>query len=295
MVNSTLVPDHVATLAATLVGLDLSLALLVHRDIEAEFSGQRGGSVRVRVPGAVPARTRGTHALTPIERDSVTEQAITVTLDTEAYSAVPLSDGDLDLDLVDFASQILRPQSQAIVKYVERTVAAAMQATPASAITYAAANPAKTFTAIRRQLRDNGVGSDAKLVAAVGSSIYADLLDAPNGTWDADGKSVRGIRIVESTRLAPKEIVALVPEAFALVVRAPAVPDGAAYGASIKDGPEKREFALRYIRSFDTNIAADVSIVTAFVGVQPMPLAVDKEDGTVDLVDNGGVIRVLAA
>jgi hypothetical protein len=291
MSNSILTPDNIATLAATLVGQDLGLASLVHRDVEKDFGQGTGATVKIRVPGAVPARTRDIDSLAPLTSDSIAEQSIPVTLSTEAYSLVPLSDGDLDLNIEDYAKQVLLPQTQAIVKFVERDVVAAMKATPTSAITYSSTTPAKAFTAIRRQLRDSGVSTEAKLFAAVGSGIYGDLLDAPVGTWDENGKMVRGINVIESTRLGAKEIVAFVPEAFALVVRAPMVPSGAPYGASVKDG----DFALRLIRSYDTKIAADTSLVTAFVGVQALPLAVDNEDGTVSLVEHGGAVRVVVA
>jgi hypothetical protein len=291
MSNSILTPDNIATLAATLVGQDLGLASLVHRDVEKDFGQGTGATVKIRVPGAVPARTRDIDSLAPLTSDSIAEQSIPVTLSTEAYSLVPLSDGDLDLNIEDYAKQVLLPQTQAIVKFVERDVVAAMKATPTSAITYSSTTPAKAFTAIRRQLRDSGVSTEAKLFAAVGSGIYGDLLDAPVGTWDENGKMVRGNNVIESTRLGAKEIVAFVPEAFALVVRAPMVPSGAPYGASVKDG----DFALRLIRSYDTKIAADTSLVTAFVGVQALPLAVDNEDGTVSLVEHGGAVRVVVA
>ncbi len=59
MTNTLLVPEDIATVAAKLVGVDLNLAALVHRDLEAEFGSGSGSTVKVRVPGAVPARTRG--------------------------------------------------------------------------------------------------------------------------------------------------------------------------------------------------------------------------------------------
>lgn len=54
-------------------------------------------------------------------------------------------------------------------------------------------------------------------------------------------------------------------------------------------------FALRHIRSYDPSIAVDTSLVSAFVGVSPMPLAIDRENGVVDLVENAGAVRVLTA
>ena len=151
----------------------------------------------------------------------------------------------------------------AIVKDVERRVAAAMTATPETAsITYAAATPAKAFTAMRRTLRENGVSAETPLLAAAGSNVYADLLDGPAGTFDADGK-VRGFEVVESTRLAPTQVVGYVKDAFALVVRAPKIPEGAANGASVSENG----FALRVLRDYDASVAADRRLVSAFLGV----------------------------
>lgn len=292
MTNTFLTSDNLARVAATLAGEDLGLAALITRDLEADFSAGKGNVVKVRVPGAVAAQTRSiSDTSTPLVSDEIAEQSINVTLTEHAYSNVVLSEGDLDLSIENFSAQVLAPQVAAVVKHVERAVATAMKATPETvAITFAAATPAKTFTAIRSTLRSNGVSVDMPLFAAVGTDVYGALLDGPIGTFDADGK-VRGFTVVESNRLAPDEIVGFVPEAFALVVRAPAVPSGAPYGASVSDNG----FALRHIRSYDGTVAADRSLLSAFVGVQAMPLAVDNEDGTVSLVANGGAVRVLTA
>lgn len=290
MANAFLTAENLAKTAAAIVGLDMNLSAHVHRDLEASFSAGKGNVVKVRVPGAVAAQTRGIYdTATPLTSDEIAEQSIDVTLTDHVYDNIVLSEGDLDLEIDNYASQVLRPQATAIVKYIEKAVATAMKATPESAaLAYSAAAPAKTFTQIRKALRDNGVSTDAKLVAAVGSGVYGDLLDA-----DAidDKGLVRGFLIVESTRLASDEIVAFVREAFALVVRAPQVPAGAAFGASVNEGG----FALRLIRSFDSTVAADRSLVSSFVGVRAMPLAVDNEDGTITLVANGGAVRVLTS
>lgn len=215
MPNQLLTPDHIAQVAAGLVGDGLGLAGLLHRDLEADFGAGTGDTVKVRVPGAIAAQTKSIHDVsTPLVRGSINEKSIDVKLTDHVYDVVPLSEADLDLDIVDFTRQILIPQSDAIVNFVERAVAAAMKGTPETALTYDATNPAKVFTAIRKRLRDNGVPTTAKLVAAVGSGVYTDLLDGPVGssgtTFDADGK-VRGFEVVESTRLATDEIVAFRP------------------------------------------------------------------------------------
>jgi hypothetical protein len=290
LANTFLTAENLARTAATIVGLDMNLSAHVYRDLEADFAAGKGNTIKVRVPGAVAAQSRSIYdTSTPLVNDELTEQFVDVVLSDHIYDSVTLSEGDLDLEIENYAAQVLRPQSSAIAKHIEKTVATAMSATPASAaILYSAAEPAKTFTQMRKALRDNGVSTDAKLVAAVGSGVFGDLLDAD--AIDDQGR-VRGFLIVESTRLAADEIVAFVREAFALVVRAPQVPQGAPFGASVNEGG----FALRYIRSFDSTVAADRSLVSSFVGVQSMPLAVDNEDGTISMVPNGGAIRVLTA
>lgn len=287
MANALLTPDKIAAVAATLVGQDLGLAGLIHRDVEREFGDGSGDTVQIRVPGALASQTRGVRSLSPLVRGEIQEQHIDVVLTDEVYDQVPLSRGTLDLDVVDFTKQILVPQASAIVRHIERTVAAAMSATPETTITYDAAAPAKTFTQIRKALRDNGVGSETPLLAAVGSGVYGDLLDA-----DAlENDSVRGFRVYESTRLASYEIVGFVEQAFALAVRAPVAPEGAPYAASVKEGG----FALTHVRAFDPTIGADTSLVSALVGCRAMPLAIDDEAGNVTLVPHAGAVRVLTA
>jgi hypothetical protein len=292
MANTFLNSDNIAEVAAKLVGADLSLAGRISRDVEANFTSGSGSTVRIRVPGSVASQSRGLYdTTTPLVSDELAEQFIPVTLSEHIYNQVPLSEGSLDLDLKDFTAQVIGPQARAIVTHVERAVAAAMTATPANAsIVYAAATPAKAFTAARRVLRDAGVPAEAPLLAVVGSKIYGDLLDGPLGTFDADGK-VRGIEVLESTRIDPDEIIVFVREAFSLVVRAPAVPSGAPYGASVSSGG----FALRHIRSFDSTVAVERSLMSAFVGVTALPLARDLENGLVSLVPNAGAVRIVTA
>jgi hypothetical protein len=297
-----LTPSDVAGVAARLVGTDLNLARLISTDYAADFAGHRGSTVNVRVPGAVAASTKDARdTTTPLVASPIVEQSIPVTLNTLAYSNVPLAPGHYDLDIESFAAQILRPQADALVEYVEAEIADALQATPeTTAITYAAATPAKTFTAIRRTLRQNGVPAGTKLTAVVGANVYADLLDADAEVGSDQILRVRGFEIHESTRLAADEIVGFVPAAFSLVVRAPEPPAGAPFSASVRTdavaGPDRATsgFAVTHIRAFDTSTGVDRSIVQALVAVAAMPLPV-RVDDAIELVANAGAVRVLTA
>jgi hypothetical protein len=290
--NTILTADQVAEVAAKLVAADLGISKLFSRDVEADFGGGTGETIRVRIPGAVPSRERSAFdTTTPLAVDTISEQSVPVTLDTLAYSNVALSRGDVELGILDFAKQVLDPQTRAITRKVESEAAAALVATPATALTFDSAAPAKLFTAIRKTLRDRGVDAETKLYAVVGSSVYAALLDGPLGTWDASGSTVRGIEIHESSRIATDEVIAFTREAFSLVVRAPEPPAGAAYAASIRAEGES-PFALTHIQAFDASTGSDRSIVEALVAVVAMPQARDNEDGTVTLVPHGNAVRV---
>ncbi|MGW6229460.1 hypothetical protein ACWFQT_20340 [Cellulosimicrobium cellulans] len=285
----------------------MSLANLVRRSAESDFkpgsvtkhaqtdpdTGEtvHYPAVNVTIPGAIATQNRGVYDVTtPVVLGSINEQSVPVPLETHAYNGVPLSDAELTLDLKNFAIQVLGPQTDAITRDVDQRVARAMQSTPEStAVVYDAANPARAFTAARRILRDNGVGGDAVLRAAVGSDVYADLLDGPSGTFAEDGK-VRGFEVTESTRLKSTEAVFFIPQAFCLALRAPAVPEGVGFGASVVN--EKLRIAMRYIRDYDASRMLDRSVVSVFAGARPMPLAVNRENGTVDLVEHGGAVRI---
>ena len=99
MSNAFYTAEQAARVGAALVGQDFVLAGLIARDFEADFGGGSGATVNVRVPGALPSRTRGIYdKTTAITMDEIAEQTIPVTLTEHAYSAVSLSEGDLDLD-----------------------------------------------------------------------------------------------------------------------------------------------------------------------------------------------------
>ncbi|MEU7171278.1 P22 phage major capsid protein family protein [Micromonospora tulbaghiae] len=304
MPNTFLNADHIAALAVELVKKDLVLGDLVHRDYAAEFGGGTGETIRVRVPGALPARTRaGSDKTTALVDDEIAEQSIPVTLNTLAYSSVLMSESDMSLNLEDFGRQVLKPQTDALVAYCERSILAAMQATPESiGITLDAAAPAKIFTKIRTALRNSGVPASMPIRAVVGTDVAAALLDGPAGTWDADGTAtadagkamgkVRGIAVYESNRLAGDEVIAFVPNAFTLAVRAPVVPQGATTGRSFA----ANGFALRWVADYLSTQAADRSLLATFVGAKAMPLPIVNETtGAVTLTPNAGAVRVLTA
>lgn len=284
MANTFYTPEAVARLAIALVTDDMVLASTVNRDFEADFGGGKGDTVNVRVPAVLTGRTRGLAATDAITVDSITESSVPVALTEHAYSAVRLSDADLTLNLEDFGRQVLAPQTLAIAEYIEDTVVEQMQSVAQHTTIAFGSDVAATFADARKALRDMGVPS-GNLYAAVGTGIAADILKSDlfrKVDWaGTDGAlreavigKIHGFTVIESNRLAEDEAVFYHTAAFTLAVRAPRVPEGVTYGASVS----ANGFAARQIRDYDPTTLADRSVVSTFIGAAVMPLK--KKSGT---------------
>lgn len=308
MANTLYTPEQVAKVAVAMATEDAYLSALVNRNFENDLlgGGGKGRTVNIKVPAALIAHERGIDEVTAsIVMDNISESTIPLTLGTHAYSAVPLSEGDMTLDLQSFAAQVLAPQVDAVVDFCENEVASLLTGLTewndaATAPVYDAANPVKVLTALRKKLRDNGVPQSG-LNLVVGTAVYADLLEA-NAIVDASQSGstaalregqvgrVRGFNVVESTRVDDGDIIAFHRDAITLAVRAPIVPQGASFGQSISGGG----FSLRYLRDYDVTKTVDRSMVSTFVGAASVPMkrvVRDYAGGTVSIVDAPAAIR----
>ncbi|WWV91840.1 major head protein [Microbacterium phage phiMiGM15] len=301
---------QVAVVTAKFVEQDSFLSALVSRNYQDEFlaPGTANRPIKIKYPTTLFARERGIDNITDsIQMDEIVESSTTINLDKKmVYSAVPLSEGDLNLKLKDFSSQVLKPQTAAIAEDIEHRLSEKLLAVPAPTdftATYDATNPVAYFTKLRKHLRDNGV-PQAGIQLVVGTGIYADLLDAKAITDVSESGStaalregqvgkVRGFTVVESTRLSDFEILAFHRDAVTLVTRAPAVPAGASFGASANDGG----YSMRYLRDYDAVKTVDRSIVATFVGVGILPTFKITRDrtartATITPIENGGVVHI---
>lgn len=304
MANTFVNPVKVAAVALAILRDDVSLASTVNRDYEADFAAGTGATVNVRTPATLKARRRALDAGTAVVLDNVTESTQPVSITDMTYSAVPVTDEDLSLRIEDFTRQVLAPQVTAIAEDIENLVVATMQGLTESnaagdAPAYDAANPKAQFTWARKKLRDMGVPATG-LYAAVGTGVYHDLLNsaslvdvAQSGSTGAlrEGQvgRVSGFQVIEDNRLADDEIIFYHGDAFTLVVRAPRVPDGVAFGESTA----AEGYAVRWIKDYDSNLLQDRSIVSAFIGCKAMSLKHLKADGTTESVTPA--IRVLTS
>lgn len=303
MPHTFLDPAEVAALGTELVRGDLVLGQLVGRTAETKFSKGKGASVDIRKPATLVARTRAVGATAAITTDTLTEAYQTITITEQAYSAVDLTDADLTLNLSEFGRQVLAPQSIAVGEYIEEALVTKLNTVVANvalsvgggALAYAAATPVKTFTRVRKLLRDMKVPASG-LVAVVGTQVYADLLDSgsldndKSGTADAlrnaNVGSLRGFTIVESNRFDEDDVFVFHRDAVQLVMAAPAAPRGASFAASVaQDG-----YGLSWIMDYDAASLQDRSVLSTFIGVGLVTVRVQPKTGAA--TDVTPVIRV---
>lgn len=282
MSNTFNTQENVAgKIAATALGLllpDMVLARTVNRDFEAEYIGGVGNVVNVRRPLALTANSRNYGATSAITVDSITEPAVQpVTIAKQVYSAVSLTDEDLNMEIEDFGRQVLLPQTTAVAYACEKAIADEIAALPGSGISWGSDYVA-AFADARKALRNMGVPAQ-NLVAAVGTDVAAALLKSDllrkagdAGTTDALREAtigrLMGFDIVESNLLPAGSGYFYHRDAFTLVVRAPRVPEGVTYGQSVASNG----FAIRWIRDYDPTVLADRSILSTFIGTETMSL-----------------------
>lgn len=310
MANAFFTPAQAAAVAANLANEEAFLSALVSRNFANDLlaGGKGGAPISIKIPTTLIARERDIDDITTnIVMDEIAETSVTLNLDrVHDYSAVPLSEADMTLNIEDFSAQVLKPQAEAIVDSLEHkltTKLLAIAKTNLAGVTYDEANPTAYFTQIRKVLRKNGVAVNG-LNMIVGAEVYANLLDAKaiedvsqSGSTAALREGgvgrVRGFNVVESTRVPDSEILAFHKDAVTLATRAPVVPGGASFGATVNE----KGFSLRFLRDYIADKTVDRSLVSTFSGVAILPTYKITRNYTTRAVTateipNGGILHL---
>lgn len=279
MANNFAVTDKVASVAAASLGASLVLGRTVFRDVEKEFEGGYGDTIRIRVPKAIPAKPfiEGTTTITDIVQ-TVNEGTVPLKLSTHAVSAVSLSPKDYSLNVFSTQVQAVVPTSQGVAEYIENAIATERLNPKIAAADALIIDPAN----VRDAILDAGVKLDkAKVPGArwlavspdVKKLLLADpMLSAVNSSGGDDALAdavigrLHGFNVVVSPYL-DAGAVAYAQDAFAMAIRAPYAPPGSnGASAEFSDSTSSVGYALTVLQAFHDDTLTQRIIAEAFVG-----------------------------
>ena len=259
------------------------------------FRGALDDTVTFRLPGVTQARDYEWRTRTnPIVLDKIGRTKVSIKLDTHTYSAVPITDEELTLDLENFTTEVLDPQLQAVVDRLEGKVIAALRVAPFKTTNLAAAtadNPYYKALEWDALLDAQFTPSDNRMLL-LGSNAWMWLMKSPSLiTMDPQAATtayrraqiaqIANFTVVKSNRLTANEIFAVHPSALVLANVAPDNPQGAIYSAR----RNYRGFGVRVLKDYDPNFLRDRSVVSTFTGISSV-----NDDYTMDA--NGIVLDV---
>lgn len=290
MANTIFEPQTASKVVLEALRLSSILPRTVCQEVEEDFAEGRGATVNVRGPVTTTAHVYGQAERTAdaaIQYSDLTQAWVPVTLDKQIYSAVKLPDLWATTNLDSLADKVFIPQAKAVVEQIATPLTDEMQKTKAVKADGSAGLVDKTNTAALKfgANPDDAIGTIVKLrtvlnkrkvpqanrILAVGSDIADIIQRVPNlnranenGDGDALHEAIilrlKGFTIVEALDLPDKMAVAYEKYAYASVVRAPRVPEGAPYGVNlVQDG-----YGLRHVMGYDPSRLRDQSVVDAF-------------------------------
>jgi len=280
--NSFIKAEKIAAQALGLLEREIILPALVWRDAGGSFQGAAGDTITIRVPARTTARTRalrgartaGSEGTGIITMDELTETSVDVTLDTAVYSAVPITDEELALDISDFGAQIAEPQVRAVAEGIENAVVAEMTgATYATTVTVDTVSPYDSIVDARVALNKANVpmserylvvGADFEGIMLKSEELHqADKAGTDSALRDATIGRLAGFsQVVVSNALPTNVGFAFHRTAYVLGMRSPLVPDGATYGAS----RSAYGLSMRWIRDYDFRNVQDRSLFDTYIG-----------------------------
>lgn len=285
----------VGKIARTALGMlmrELVVARTVWTDAVngTDFEGALNDTVTVRMRGRVPANTRVLRAGTPVAPSTIVEFPVAVQLTQDVYQSVPVTDEQMELDVTEFATQILAPQTEAVALGIEDEVVDAIQGATYQAthqLELNQADPYLTAVAARKLLND-GDAPKANRFWLVGSGVEAALLSsdrfvkadnigaerANEAFSEAIVGRVAGFTALQSNGLDENESYAYHKSAYIAATRAPRKPDGATFG----QGVSFQGLAMRWIKDYDYLNTTDRSLVNTWLGTAVVTDPVNPAD-----------------
>ena len=277
MANTILTPDIIARESLMVLRNNAVMANLVYRDYSDEFVAGVGDTITVRKPATFVAN----EFTTAITVQNATETGVEVKMDKHLDVSFAVTAKELTLDIADFSQQFLVPAMQAFADKVDKYIIAL-----ADAITTNKATMGGTAATVgdvvntRAFLTKNAAPlSDRRFV--YNSSIESDLLktdlftnassvgDAGTALREASLGRKFGMDFYVDQNMdsaTTAKAVAFHKNAFALVTRPLAMPQGAAKAATMSyDG-----FGLRVVYGYDISKKTDTISIDMLCGVKTL-------------------------
>lgn len=271
MSNTILTPSIIAREALMVLRNNAVMSRLVHRNYSDEFVAGVGDTITIRKPATFEAQEFSGE----ITVQDAAEGSTTVKLDKHLDVSFAVTSKELTLDIANFSAQFLVPAMQAFADKVDGyLLALAKDVTNTVASTD---DTRKDIVAARKFLTENAAPlTDRRFV--YGSDMEADLLNTDlfisaekvgdSGTALREASLGRkfgmDFYVDQNADTAGVHGVAFHKNAFALVTRPLALPEGASEAAIVNyDG-----FALRVVRDYDIKTKTDTISIDMLCGVK---------------------------
>jgi hypothetical protein len=276
--------ERVVRTALGLLERETPLPSLIWQNAGGDFRGAKGDAITIRLPAYVKSKSRtirpSTGSRTP---SNLVERTVIVTLDKDLYNKVPITDPELTLDIDNFNEQITIPVMNGMGRGIEDEIIAEIAAAPYHAnnqfdVTVDAngiPDPGDMYrVAIRaRQSLNNARVPNGDRAIICGSAVESAFLnDEQFIRADRSGSTqtfregeigrVGGFSVFSIPGLNPNKAYAFHRTAFVLSSRAPLVPKGAPWGASMS----WNGFAVRVIQAMDNDTLVDNFHSDVYVG-----------------------------
>lgn len=270
MPNTILTPDIIAREALMVYRNNAVMANLVHRDYSSEFVNGVGDTITIRKPATFTAKEFAGE----VEVQDATESGVPVKMDKHLDVTFAVSAKQLTMDIADFSKQLLVPAMQAFQDKID-----AYLLNLAKGVTnkVTASGDAQDDIVDARAFLTKAAAPLTERRFVYGSDTEADLLKTDlfisaekvgdEGTALREASLGRkfgmDFYVDQNADTAGIDGVAFHKNAFALVTRPLALPQGAAKAAIVNyDG-----FGLRVVFGYDMNAKTDTISIDMLCGV----------------------------
>lgn len=275
MPNTILTPNIIAREALMVLRNNAVMANLVYRNYSSEFVAGVGDTITIRKPATFEAKEFSEE----IEIQDANEGSVTVKMDKLLDVSFAVTAKELTLDIEDFSKQFIQPAMQAFADKVDKYLLG-LEKDVTNRVDHAdgAIAPADIVD-VRKFLTQNAAPTTERRLV-IGADAEADLLKneafTNAGAVGDEGTALReaslgrkyGLDIYTDQNIQNNgeytPSIAFHKNAFALVTRQLAMPEGAADAAIMNyDG-----FALRVVRGYDIKTKKDTVSIDMLCGVK---------------------------